>query len=358
MPKLVEVFFIASALWTADPELPSVLKEAGLVESATTFVLEDERTFRTKLTQAKPLVKRLLDAESKYKDSRRDADRQADQFEQMKTRERDLRRMLDVVPDGDVDRHNQIVREINSLVANLNDYQQNRSNDGDDAPSKRAYEVARGEYLKAVADLKSLSTTIEERYAELADDADVQAAIEEWNQDREKKYELGPSRSFQTDLKSLGKLADRVQEQSMTVRSAGNVYFIEVRINDRAQTEFIVDTGASVISIPQALADEAGVDASAGEPIKISIANGEEMSARLVRLDKVKVGDFELAHVECAVVDQAYPDAPKLLGNSFLGQFSHRIDPDGPTLVLTQLQANANDADKPKSSRKRRKKSE
>lgn len=95
---------------------------------------------------------------------------------------------------------------------------------------------------------------------------------------------------------------------------------------------FIVDTGASLVSISVADARRMGINYLHGEPAYSMTANGR-VAAYRVKFDEVQVGDIVLHNVDGAVLDGAgLPIA--LLGMSFLNRTN--IERDGDSMSLTQ----------------------
>jgi aspartyl protease family protein len=90
-----------------------------------------------------------------------------------------------------------------------------------------------------------------------------------------------------------------------------------------ASMQFIVDTGASLISIGHSDAMRAGIDYLKGKPNTSMTANGV-INVWLVTLDTVKVGDVTLRNVPAFVHNQDMPFA--LLGMSFLNRMDMRRD--------------------------------
>jgi aspartyl protease family protein len=88
---------------------------------------------------------------------------------------------------------------------------------------------------------------------------------------------------------------------------------------------FMVDTGASVVSLGSGDAERLGIDYKSGQPVRLSTANGTAMGWRIL-LASVRIGDVEVSNVD-AVVGQA-PMPYILLGNSFLTRFQMRRDND------------------------------
>lgn len=97
--------------------------------------------------------------------------------------------------------------------------------------------------------------------------------------------------------------------------------------------DFIVDTGATLVSLSAREARRLGIDYRVvGTPGESSTASGIDR-IYIVNLNKVKVGDIELRNVRGAVHDGDFPPST-LLGMSFLSRLSMRQD--GQVLELTK----------------------
>jgi aspartyl protease family protein len=101
-------------------------------------------------------------------------------------------------------------------------------------------------------------------------------------------------------------------------------------INGKA-VNFMVDTGASLVSISRQDADRMGIDLRSAKNAMSQTANGA-VPILLVTLNSVRVGDLELANVGAAVMPLPMPMV--LLGNSFLGRLQMRRDNDVMRLEL------------------------
>ncbi len=95
-------------------------------------------------------------------------------------------------------------------------------------------------------------------------------------------------------------------------------------INGRT-TRFLLDTGATSISLSREEAERLGLDLTQGTPVPISTAGGNFMGRALV-LRSVRLGDVEVHNVQAVVTPASMPFV--LLGNSFLGRFQMRRDSD------------------------------
>lgn len=102
------------------------------------------------------------------------------------------------------------------------------------------------------------------------------------------------------------------------------------QINNKA-INYMVDTGASMVSLSEADADRIGLDYEQGRPIMMNTANGR-VQGWMVRLQSVRVGDLLVHGVDAVVTPQPMPFA--LLGNSFLSQV--HMTRKGNEMVLEQ----------------------
>ena len=100
-------------------------------------------------------------------------------------------------------------------------------------------------------------------------------------------------------------------------------------INNRP-TQFLVDTGASVVAIGQAEADRLGLSYRTGQPVTLRTANGTAPGWAL-KLATLRIGDVTAYEVDAVVTPSAMPAVQ--LGNSFLNRFSMRRDGDTMLLV-------------------------
>ena len=96
-----------------------------------------------------------------------------------------------------------------------------------------------------------------------------------------------------------------------------------------ATVRFLVDTGASMISLGASDARRIGLDPSKGEIGHTQTANGVVQVSR-VKLNTVRVGDVTLNNVDATIHQHDLPIA--LLGMSFLNRMEMRRD--GGTMTL------------------------
>jgi len=128
-----------------------------------------------------------------------------------------------------------------------------------------------------------------------------------------------------TDATSVG---------SKVVLAADNQghFLVSGLINGAASVRFLVDTGASVVSIGTDDARRAGINYLAGERAYSQTASGIAPIYR-VKLDTLKIGDITLYNVDAAVHTSGQLPIG-LLGMSFLNRMEMKRD--GAMLTLTR----------------------
>lgn len=89
------------------------------------------------------------------------------------------------------------------------------------------------------------------------------------------------------------------------------------QINGRA-VQFIVDTGATQVSLGESEAQRLGISTQWAPRVNLGTANGVVVGHR-VKLDSVRVGELLVYGVDAVVLPQPLPYV--LLGNSFLNRF-------------------------------------
>lgn len=128
---------------------------------------------------------------------------------------------------------------------------------------------------------------------------------------------------------NLGGAASAGSGTQITLSSDANGHFqAQGQINGRGVL-FLVDTGATMVSMGQDEAERLGLAYKQGERIGLRTANGNTVGYR-ISLNTVRVGDVEVHNVAAVVQPQPMPFI--LLGNSFLTRFQMKREND--TLLL------------------------
>jgi aspartyl protease family protein len=128
-----------------------------------------------------------------------------------------------------------------------------------------------------------------------------------------------------------------LKPQAVTVSASGDLLIPKARdghfyatgtINGKS-VRFLVDTGASTITVSEAFAREAGL--SGGVPTVFSTANGS-LTGRIVKGVTVQLGPLEVSGVKVAVGLVGLETDQALLGQSFLSKFDILVQKNQMTL--------------------------
>ena len=147
-------------------------------------------------------------------------------------------------------------------------------------------------------------------------------------------FELGGQRQTlkmgQSDRLSAGSSASGAGTQSIVLRSSRDGHFITAGQINGQTVQFIVDTGASFITLGMSDAKRLSINYLGGQRVAMSTANGV-VAAYHVKLDEVRVGTVTLNNVDGIVQPEASMPVV-LLGMSFLNRMEMKRD--GETMTL------------------------
>jgi len=125
------------------------------------------------------------------------------------------------------------------------------------------------------------------------------------------------------------KLGTPMELRRLVLRADSRGHFVDIgQINGRS-IRYMVDTGASSVSIGLSEARRLGLKTDDSKKVMMSTANGTAQGWR-VRLDVVRLGPLELRGVDAVITPQDMPYV--LLGNSFLRAFN--MNRSGSMMVL------------------------
>lgn len=110
--------------------------------------------------------------------------------------------------------------------------------------------------------------------------------------------------------------------------TSGGHFWSNGSINGRA-VRFLVDTGATNVSMSEVEAKRLGIDFAKGQRGYANTANGQVIAHR-VSLGSVRVGDVTIYNVDATIVPAQMDQI--LLGNSFLSRFQMKRENDTLTL--------------------------
>jgi clan AA aspartic protease (TIGR02281 family) len=157
-------------------------------------------------------------------------------------------------------------------------------------------------------------------------------AMEEGVSNVIQRYEAPPAAVLPRRLSSVTKhSAGSSKTYRIRVQKTGSSMRVVVRLNDRVNAPFYIDTGASDVSLPEWVAKELGLDLENARTGLYSTANGTVESA-LVTLDSVELGGARVENVPAHINKSM---SVGLLGLSFFNHFRYRFDPASEIVTLT-----------------------
>lgn len=140
------------------------------------------------------------------------------------------------------------------------------------------------------------------------------------NQQGEMKYQKSACAENAQTTSSLLEIkttqpAKKEKKTLVIDQSSNGHYFLPGEVNNTALT-FVIDTGASVVSLPSSVARAAEIDCK--KQVKMSTANGLANACTVI-IPKLKLGSFLIEDVTAVVVPNL---SEPLLGMNVLQQFN------------------------------------
>ncbi len=238
-----------------------------------------------------------------------------------------------------IPRNNQLV---GALQATSGQMELTRKQIGDLEERTKAARVkaneAREAYIQFTLDARRRADEITAEYESKAADAALAAAIEAYNKAAGKQFKLAPTPAFAAAERRLKQIEETVLSESIPlIREGQSVARVSVVIGKYTE-EMVVDSGASAVCLPFAMAEKLGLKPGPNDPvIHMSLADGSVIEGHRKIIPLVRVGKFEVEKVECAVLSEEAVNAPPLLGMSFLGNFKFELDSDAKTLTMVKI---------------------
>ena len=107
-------------------------------------------------------------------------------------------------------------------------------------------------------------------------------------------------------------------KQRIVLRADARGHFTNSGLINGKFMQYMVDTGATMVTISESEAMRMGIAFKSGQPTMIGTGNGNVRGYRIT-LDNIRAGEITVHNVEAVVLPQPMPYV--LLGNSFLNAF-------------------------------------
>jgi aspartyl protease family protein len=138
----------------------------------------------------------------------------------------------------------------------------------------------------------------------------------------------GRKRPLRVGQHAIGTIADNAS-QTLVLKADGQGHFFTTGTINGASVRFLVDTGASMISLGASDARRLGLNFDRGQKGMSQTANGQVVVSKL-SLDTVRIGGVTLHQIDAVIHQTDLPVA--LLGMSFLNRME--MQRDGNTMTL------------------------
>ncbi|MDI6774204.1 MAG: retropepsin-like aspartic protease [Verrucomicrobiota bacterium] len=226
------------------------------------------------------------------------------------------RRLRAASPQTDVAEYNRLVAESNATqakVAMLCQELDRISNERKDARQIIA------DYL---ASLAAVHASFDKRMADSAGPAEAPAIA-----------------SFLDKVaRRLNALEREVAAVTVKATMEDGAALVSAVVNDRWMGRFLVDTGASLVTLSEDFALRAGLDLARARSGTVVVADGKKVAAKTLVLNSVQMGDARVQSVPAAILPQSvHPSVDGLLGMSFLRNFDVRLNGATGQLTLSRF---------------------
>jgi len=166
-------------------------------------------------------------------------------------------------------------------------------------------------------------------YEQLGQYCDAMMPIESWVAINPAEHDNDQAKSILRRLSSKGKCAQAAtgRKEEIFRRKGANVIKVDASINGM-KGAFIVDTGATFVTVKKRFAEKAGLKA-AGQRVRLNTANGT-VDGYLTRAQSVKLRSLESERVQVVIQIGEAEDfgdgTDGLIGMSFLSRFDVAMD--------------------------------
>jgi aspartyl protease family protein len=233
---------------------------------------------------------------------------------------------------GSVQQNNLLVGQLSAIRTKLEQIEEQVES------SRAKLAESRESYIEHLLGTREIVNGVEQKDAVAAADPQVKAALAKLSKDGN-EFALEPLGSFYRAQKELATLESQVLSDTIAARVESGNLFVSTQINGEHTIEMVVDSGASVVTLPYEMAVKAGLKPKDTDPdMQLQIADGSIISGKQITIPSLRVGKFTVENVEAAVLGPEAVSATPLLGMSFLSKFETKIDSERGQLILSRIE--------------------
>jgi aspartyl protease family protein len=250
----------------------------------------------------------------------------------------ELNLQLARVAGVDTAANNRIVGLLNATSVRMKSLAEQRELLKEELSKRRAIlNEAESAYAENVLAIRDDFVKARQQLVDALAEQDVQIALQVMSANFETPAHVSADQILLALDKRIERIEQEVFRETIPLVVEQNSMYVDVVVGKKS-TRMVVDSGATLICLPQRVAAELEVVVpSDARDMVLVLADGSELAAKGVTLPRVRVGEFEAENVEAAVLDASAAEAEPLLGMSFLGNFRFELDPAEQTLKLLRV---------------------
>lgn len=315
------------------------VEKIGLRVQGKQLVLMEEVEFVKELARCKELNATVRKGQSDLRLHEKNLKAGNEQIDRLRGEIARLNGQLAQVAGGNVALNNKIVGTLNVLSSQLQDLVEKRETfAGEGRKMRGEHNQARELFVQHVLDLRQKADALDAAYAAKVNDAEIATAVRDWAQASGKEAVFGPGPALKGNLKRLKSFEDAILSEDIPMEREGGVQLVSVMVNGDQVEPMIIDSGCGSMLIPHRFAERFGVPVTEGDQqVTCVLADGRTVKGTAKRLQSVRVGKFTVDDVECVVLGPDAPNAPLLLGMSFLGNFEFKINAEAGLLTMVKV---------------------
>lgn len=329
---------LAGSAARADKAPEEVLKEKGLSKVGTSYLLDGDAKLAEELRKLRLAKKTLDDDTKKRMDLEKKIKMAKGALSQWEFEFRTLNEKL--AGAKDVFENNKIVGQLNSLQSKIKEGTQVKS---DWEAELRKTNESRDAYVGVVLEVSEKLEALQKQYEAINADPEVKAVVAN---SKPPKIKVGPSTEMTTNLAFVRKQRETINSAVVKVNVEGRVPHVDVTFNGKVTRSIVLDSGASLVCLTADTAKALNMNPGPNDPvIRLQLADGKVVEAKQMMIKSVRVGQFVVENVECAVLPESLVAADNLLGGSFLTHFVYKLDHAAGELHMSQIGGKVNPLD-------------
>src|SRR5262245_21326322 len=262
--------FVALAAAARADELSdakAALEKAGVRVLATGVLLVNEGDLGKELGKSVQLRRTLTLATKDLQAAEQTAAKGQQALNQLKLQHVQLSASLAKINPNDVALNNKLVGAIKALEGQFELGGQEKAKLDEQVKAARIKASdAREAYLDFALAARKLADKLEADYAQKAGDPQIKSALARLNAAAGKQFALAPTAALTASLKRLKQLEDTILSEAIELRNDGGSLWVKVKVNDKYDQEMVLDSGASIVCLPHAMAGLFGMKPTEKDP--------------------------------------------------------------------------------------------